>query len=1066
MHRDLPPNQGLDGERRVEERRVVTTLFCDLVGFTRLSERHDPELVDAMLRRYYAAARRVIESYGGTVEKYVGDAVVAVFGVPTLHEDDPERAVRAGLRLVDEIDALPGIGGERIEARVGVNTGDVLVRLDVDPASGQGFLTGDAVNVAARLQSVAPPMTVAVGKATHAATNQVFSFDACHPVSLKGKSQPLEAWIATAPLVRTGADLRSFTTSFVGRKPELGELLDLLDAASAQRSPRYALIVGEPGIGKSRLLAEFAHRLDARSTTVTWRQGRCLPFGSNVTFWALSEIVRDCAGILESDGVARAEARLETVLPEGEERAQMRARLRPLLGLQTEEASREENFAVWRQFLEGLARSGPTVLVVEDLHWADEAMLAFMDYLACSTAEVPLLVLATARPEVLELTGAGAGYVAAVQRLPLGPLSGDETAQLLLVRLNATSLPVSLQAKLLERSGGNPLFAEELVRLLQDRGLLETRAGQTALKEGVELPTPDSIGALIAARLDLLSPERKALLADAAVVGRTFWVGAVATVGSLDRAEVFEGLHELIAKELVRPERDSSMEGEAEFSFVHALVCDVAYAQLTKADRAVKHAALAQWLEERTGGRTEDLAEVLAFHYGTALEMATSCGLDLEDELLEPTERYLALAGGRVAPLDATAAAAHFARAERVNQEAARPRRWLLSRRTRRTLRRRTPMLVGAVAVIAVAVVAALAIWALTPVKTRRETPKPMTAAQIVDRYGPSVVRITAEAPLVSGSRIRWKRVSASGVIVSTNGLIFTSGRPFVSTVLQGYQPVYVTVEYMEDDGQYHEVTGVFVGGDPPGDVGLVKVDLQGAALRPVPLGDSESVKKGQWVVTLNREGSFLAWAAGKVSDCHYSVRAVPKGQQYLAAMRTSATFEKAPTGGGLIDSKGQLIGVMNDFYPNPETPEYTGRQVAVSIGLFKQQAPEMQRWNHLNLNTAWLGVSLSSITPSADPTLGPRPGHGALVELVVPGSPADAAGILGGDTIRTIKGKQRVLGGDVVVGINGAAILTPEDLIKTLGRLDAGKTVSVQILRGQSPLTLRVKLAANPIQI
>ena len=458
---------------------------------------------------------------------------------------------------------------------------------------------------------------------------------------------------------------------------------------------------------------------------------------------------------------------------------------------------------------------------------------------------------------------------------------------------------------------------------------------------------------------------------------------------------------------------------------------------------------------------------MLAYHYGTALELAASCHLDLEDELLEPTSRYLALAGGRAAPLDASAAAAHFARAERVNQEAASPRRWLLSRRTRRTLRRRTPMLVGAVAVIAVALVAALAIWAFTPIKTGRETPKPMTAAQIVDRYGPSVVRITAEAPLVSGSRIRWKRVSASGVVVSTNGLIFTSGRPFVSKTIQGYQPVYVTVEYMEDDGQYQEVTGVFVGGDAPGDVGVVKVDLQGAALRPVPLGDSESVKKGQWVVTLNREGSFLAWAAGKVSDRHYSVRDVPKGQQYLAAMRTSATFEKSPRGGGLIDSKGQLIGVMNDFYPNPETPEYTGRQVAVSIGLFKQQAPEMQRFNHENyLNTAWLGVGLSSIPPSPDPTLGPRPGHGALVEFVVQGSPADAAGILGGDTIRTIKGKQRVLGGDVVVGINGAAVLTPEDLIKTLGRIDPGKTVSLHILRGRSSLTLRVKLAANPLQI
>ena len=316
----LPEGSESTPSRRGEERRVVTTLFCDLVGFTALSERNDPEVIDAFLRRYYAVARKAVESYGGTVEKYIGDAVVAVFGVPSLHEDDPERAVRAGLRLVDEIDALPGIGGEPVEVRVGVNTGEALVRLNVDPSSGEGFLTGDAVNVAARLQSAAPPMAVAVGESTHAATEQVFSFDACHPVTLKGKSQPLCAWIASAPLARTGSELRSFSTSFVGRDEELAALQELLDAATSGRSPRFALICGEPGIGKSRLLAEFARRLDDQPELVTWRQGRCLPFGSNVTFWALSEIVRSSAGILESDGVARSEARLETVLPAGEDR--------------------------------------------------------------------------------------------------------------------------------------------------------------------------------------------------------------------------------------------------------------------------------------------------------------------------------------------------------------------------------------------------------------------------------------------------------------------------------------------------------------------------------------------------------------------------------------------------------------------------------------------------------------------------------------------------------------------------------------------------------------------------
>ena len=239
MESDTPSSSGQrgSGARRADERRIVTTLVCDLVGFTALSERNDPELVDAFLRRYYSVTRKTVEAYGGTVEKFIGDAVVAVFGLPTLHEDDPERAVRAGLRLIDEVDALPGIGGQAVEVRVGINTGQSLVRLDVDPASGEGLLTGDAVNTAARLQSAAPPMAVAVGEATHAATERVFAFEACHPVTLKGKAKPLAAWIATAPLTRTGSELRSFASAFVGREEELAGLQALLDDAVGSRRP-------------------------------------------------------------------------------------------------------------------------------------------------------------------------------------------------------------------------------------------------------------------------------------------------------------------------------------------------------------------------------------------------------------------------------------------------------------------------------------------------------------------------------------------------------------------------------------------------------------------------------------------------------------------------------------------------------------------------------------------------------------------------------------------------------------------------------------------------------------
>jgi class 3 adenylate cyclase/S1-C subfamily serine protease len=1074
--------------RRSEERRVVTTLFCDLVGFTSLSDRNDAELVASFLRRYYAVSRKAIEAYGGTVEKYIGDAVVAVFGVPTLHEDDPERAVRAGLRLVDEVDALPGIGGQAVEVRVGINTGEVLVRLDVDTASGEGFgfLAGDAVNVAARLQSAAPPMAVAVGEGTHAATERVFAYEACHPVALKGKAQSLSAWIATAPLARTGSELRSFASAFVGREEELAALQALLDeAAEGQQAPRLGLVVGEPGIGKSRLLAEFARRLDDRPTLVTWHQGRCLPFGANVTFWALSQIVRDSAGVLESDGVARTEARLETILPEGPDRDRLRSRLRPLLGLEAEEASREENFAAWRAFLEGLAVGGPAIVVVEDLHWADEAMLAFMEYLAQSEASVPLLVLASGRPEVLELSGPGATFVATATRLHLGPLSGEQTSRLLLARLGATSLPVSLQAKLLEGSGGNPLFAEELVRLLQDRGLLETHGDKVALKAGADVSLPDSIDALIAARLGLLSAERKALLADAAIVGRTFWVGAVAAVAGSEPAQVYESLIELVAKELVRPERASSIEGETEFTFAHALVCDVAYSQLTRADRAVKHAALAKWLEERTAGRTEDLAEVLAYHYGTALELASACGLELEDELLEPTSRYLELAGGRAAPLDSAAAAAHFARAERVTAAAQRPRRFLLSRRTRRTLRRRAPLLVGAGAVIAAAAVAAIAIWAFAPSKTPNPAsagatgPTTQTGSQIASKHAIGVVRITTQKPVAAGARLRWKHVSISGVAVSKDGLIYTSGEAFVNAALPAWRPVFVTVEYYDLQGMYRKVRGVLLGVDPLGNVAVVKVDTEGAKLRAVPLGDSQSVTNGEPVVSLCRrsvaQGFFVARTMGAISG---DSPVVPENRNDLQAPVLCAMHIgfQSETGGALIDSSGHLIGVTGGFraMSAPEwvgrerwktlKSRFTGRDVAVAVGLFQQEVPRMQ----LALQrepAAWLGVVGTTVRPALGPALGPQGGRGVLVEFVSPGSPAEKAGIVAGSKVKTVAGKQHVVGGDVIVAINAAAVRSANDLVGIERRIGPETSVSVHLLRRRSPMTVQVKLVANPLR-
>ena len=1047
-----------------EERRVVTTLFCDLVGFTALSERTDAELVDAFLRRYYAVARKAIEAYGGTVEKFIGDAVVAVFGVPTLHEDDPERAIRAGLRLIDEVDALPGIAGQTLEVRIGINTGEVLVALDVDPASGEGFLTGDAVNVAARLQSAAPPMAVAVGESTHTATEKVFAFEACHPVTLKGKGKPLAAWIATASLARTGSELRSFATEFVGREEELACLQALLDEAVDRGVPHFTLIVGEPGIGKSRLLAELACRLDDRPELTTWRQGRCLPFGANVTFWALSEIVRAQAGVLESDGVARTEARLETVLPDTADRDRLRARLRPLLGLEGEEAGREENFAAWREFLESLARDGPAVLVVEDLHWADEAMLGFMDYLARGEAAVPLLVLASARPEALELSGPGSGFVAAATRIALGPLSGEETAELARARLGAKSLPTDLQALILERSGGNPLCAEELVRLLQDRGLLEIRSGKVSLKPGAEVPLPDSIGALIAARLDLLGLERKALLADAAVVGRSFWAGAVAAVGPHDPAEVFEGLHELVAKELVHPERSSSIEGESEFAFVHSLVCDVAYNQLTRADRATKHARLARWLEQRTAGRTEDLAEVLAFHYGTALEMANAAGLfELEDELAEPTTRYLEMAGGRAAPLDAAAAAAHFARAERVADEAARPkRRFFLSRRARRTLKRRAPLLVTAAAVIVVALVAALAIVEFRPLH-KPSGPVKLTAAQITSSYGPGIVQITANVPFGVHGRLTWKKVTGSGFVVDRSGTILTNA----TLMFRGYRgqsraPIYpaydmfwATVEVYGARGQYDRVRAFELGFDPRIGIACLAIEPSRLRLEPLPFGGSDSVASGQSVTALRRWHDVLIASSGTIA-------AVLSDAGEIVQLQAGGASSQSGCGGPLFDRMGHVIGLVG---PVPYGLAPTTPANALGINLCMVGVSRIRKAYFGD--KLWLGTISLWIDRKVAAALG-EPRVGELVELDEPGGPAAQAGVRGGVRTRDIRQDhatcQYVVGGDIIVSLDGHRLTSGADYERLLNRHRPGDYVLVGAWRGGKFITVKVRSQRLPL--
>jgi class 3 adenylate cyclase/tetratricopeptide (TPR) repeat protein len=627
-----------------EERKVVSVLFCDLVGFTAASDVADPEDVRARIRTYHARLRQELERFGGTVEKFVGDAVMAVFGAPVAHEDDAERAVRAGLRLLEAIEELnadnPALS---LQVRVGINTGEAVVALEARPELGEGLVTGDVVNTASRLQGVAPVNAVAVSEPTYRATERVFDWERLDPVTVKGKAEPLASWRPLRALARLGSDVtRTITTPLVGRELERSLLVGTFDRAAQQNSCQLVTVVGEPGVGKSRLCAELLTHVDGQRDLTRWRQGRCLPYGDGISFWALGEIVKSECGILESDTPAQAATKLEQTIPEDDpERAWLLARLAPLVGAPAEPSSQEESFAAWRRFCESLAADRTTVLVFEDLHWADPALLAFLEHLADWAEGVPLLLLCTARPELYERHATFGADARNAQRINLAPLSDGETAQLVSALLESAVLPAETQQQLLEQAGGNPLYAEEFVRLLVDRGGL-----------GDEGEVPDSVQALIAARLDTLSTERKALLQDASVLGKVFWAGALAAMGDREPAEVEQALHELARKELVRPARASSMEGEREYAFWHVLVRDVCYGQIPRLARAGRHEAAAAWLEERAGERVEDLADVLAYHYKSALELTRAAGDDRTEELQAQAVRYLSMAGARALTLD------------------------------------------------------------------------------------------------------------------------------------------------------------------------------------------------------------------------------------------------------------------------------------------------------------------------------------------------------------------------------------------------------------------------------
>ena len=650
-----------------EERKIVSVLFVDLVGFTAKSDRADPEDVRATLRVYHERLKREIERFGGTVEKFVGDAVMAVFGAPVSHEDDAMRAVLATLRILEAIDELNDERPElELSVRAAVNTGEAVVTLGARPERGEGFVTGDVVNTASRLQTEAPVGGIVVGELTYGATRGQIEYEAMDPVRVKGKEEPLAIWRAVGARGRFGVDVEQRTqVPLIGRDHELGLLRELFGRVTRDQAVQLVTVVGEPGVGKSRLVWEFQRYLDDLPDLAYWRQGRCLPYGEGITFWALGEVVKSHAGILENDAPEEAAAKLEltvsSLVEEPKERDWIRSRLQPLVGLgeEAQATEREESFSAWRTFIEAIASQEPFVLVIEDMHWADPAMLAFVEHLADWSSGVPLFVLCTARPELYERDPAWGGGKRNHTAVSLSPLSPDETSRLIGALLDRAVLPAETQSALLERAGGNPLYAEEFIRMLIDRGVLAPRGGSWDLTSGDdEIPVPETVHALIAARLDTLSPQRKALLQDAAVIGKVFWAGALADMGGLDVGEVREGLHELARKELLRPARRPSIDGEAEYAFWHLLIRDVAYGQIPRASRAVKHQAAAAWIGKIAGERVADSSELLAHHYGQALELSRAAGQDVTG-LERLVVQYLMLAAERALRLDLGKAGAY-----------------------------------------------------------------------------------------------------------------------------------------------------------------------------------------------------------------------------------------------------------------------------------------------------------------------------------------------------------------------------------------------------------------------
>jgi class 3 adenylate cyclase/tetratricopeptide (TPR) repeat protein len=608
-----------------ETRKTVTVLFCDATSSTALGERIDPESLRALMTRYFDLMREVIEFHGGVVEKFIGDAVMAVFGVPAVHEDDALRACRAGVEIRSRLAGLDAEiqaeRGARVDWRMGINTGEVVAG---DAVSGQRIVTGDAVNVAARLEAAAAPGEILLGAETHALVRAAVSSEAVDPLTLKGKAEPVPAWRLTAVLDTTFRHARPLEAPLVGRRRPLRLLEEAFREAVEERICHLFTILGVAGVGKSRLVEEFIAGLGDQAQVAS---GRCLAYGHGITYWPVAEAIRHGAGIAESDAPETTVARLREVLAAEPEAERIATIVGGLLGIQDSPPAPDEIFWAIRKTFEAMARRRPLVLVFDDVHWGEPTFLDLVEHMADWTRDAPILLIVMTRAELLEMRPAWGGGKRWVTTMSLEPLSEVESQELVASLLGRAELPAEMQGQISRAAEGNPLFVEELLGKLIDDGFLVVAGdGWSPVGDVRQLTIPLTIQALLAARLDGLSGEDRTVIERAAVEGKVFHRGAVTEMTpELIRPQVPDRLASLMRMELVRPDQ-ASFAGEEAYRFRHLLIRDAAYQALAKQTRSELHERFAAWLERVAADRLAEYEEIVAYHLEQAYRYRVELG--------------------------------------------------------------------------------------------------------------------------------------------------------------------------------------------------------------------------------------------------------------------------------------------------------------------------------------------------------------------------------------------------------------------------------------------------------